>query len=110
MRDRDQKLDEIFRRADRLKQADSLRRRIAVDAVCAGFSAAALILLLVTLPGMQKAQPSGESWRYGALLLNGKYGGYILVAAAALILGVLVTLLCAHVRSLRKLNGKDDRS
>ena len=110
MRDRDQKLDEIFQRAERLKKADPLRRRIAVDAVCAGFSAAALILLLVTLPGLQKAQPSGEDWRYGALLLNGEYGGYILVAVTALALGVTVTLLCAHVHSLKKLNGKEDRS
>lgn len=110
MRDRDQKLDEIFQRAEHLKKADSLRRRITIDAVGAGLSAAALILLLVALPGLQKVQPSGASWRYGALLLNGECGGYILVAVTALALGVLVTLLCAHVRSLKKLNGKDDRS
>ena len=110
MRDRDKKLDEIFLRAERLKKADSLRRRIIADAVGVGLSAAALILLLVTLPGQQKAQPSGESWRYGALLLNGEYGGYILVAVTALALGVLAALLCIHVRSLKKLNGKGDRS
>ena len=48
MRDREKKMDEIFQRAEGVKKTDSLRRRIAVDAVCAGFSAAALILLLVT--------------------------------------------------------------
>ena len=110
MRDREKKLDEIFLRAERLKKAESLRRRILVDAVGAGLSAAALILLLVTLPGHKKARPAGESWRYGALLLNGEYGGYVLVAVAALALGALVPLLCARIRGLKKLNGKDDRS
>lgn len=106
MVDREKKLDEIFSRAERLRQRDALRRRVAADAAGTAVCAALLVLLLATVLGLRRADTSEAAWRYGALLLNGDYGGYILVAAVSMALGALATVLCARLRRLRRMDGE----
>ena len=103
-RDSSERLDEIFRRAERVRNRESLKSRITADAVGCGICLAALALFVLALPEWGGGGASDGMWRYGGLLLNGSAGGYILVAAVSLVLGVLVTLLVWHVRRLRQMD------
>lgn len=80
-------MDEIFRRTDVIQRREAVKRKLVSSAAGSGVRAAALVFLLITLPGIGLQASSGDTWRYGGLLLNGAAGGYILVAVVALALG-----------------------
>ena len=110
MRDREARLDEIFRRADVIQRREAVKRKLVSSAAGSGVCAVLLFFLLATLPRIGLQASSGDTWRYGGLLLNGGAGGYILVAVVALALGVCVALLCGHLRELKALDReKEDR-
>ena len=110
MRDREARLDEVFRRADVIQRRQAVKRKLVSSAAGAGIFAVILVFLLATLPQVGMQASSGSTWRYGGLLLNGSAGGYILVAVVALALGVCVALLCGRLRELKALDReKEDK-
>lgn len=104
MRDREARLDEVFRRADAIQRRGTVRRKLAFSAAGSGVCAVVLAFLLAALPRIGMQASSGDTWRYGGLLLNGGAGGYILVALVALALGVCVALLCGRLREFKALD------
>ena len=77
MRDREARLDEVFRRADVIQRRQAVKRKLVSSAAGASLCAVILVFLLATLPQVGMQASSGSTWRYGGLLLNGSAGGYI---------------------------------
>jgi len=92
-------LNEALR--ETLRRADAVKRRR--DRVQSGLlSGGTLAMLAVLLTGAASiTSPHGLALgetAYGAFLLPGEAGGYILAGVCAFVLGVLVTLLCLRLR------------
>ena len=106
MRNTDEQLREIMRRAELVKEKRNDRRLFqeSLIAVCA-----CLILLTVVsvhLPRFAPALQSPEMRQYGSLLLAAPFTGYVVVGMLAFALGICVTLLCVHWKALRR---KEDK-
>ena len=102
----DEALQETLRRAGALK-----KRRF--KAQTRALSAAIVVLLGSVLAigagYMTPQSPVIGDLDYGAFLLPSEAGGYILAAVAAFVIGVLVTLLCIHLRGAEPQRGRTER-
>ena len=106
MRNTDEQLREIDRRAVELKRKTRSRRHLAAEAlsVCA-------CLCLIVLASVAMPRPSGTVERAvfgyaGSILLSSPRAGYVVIAVLAFLLGIAVTLLCMHLRGSG--NGRDE--
>lgn len=91
----DETLQETLRRAGEVKQR---RYRLRTGLLSGGAMAlAAAILSAAVSLAPQSSVCMGET-AYGAFLLPGEAGGFILAGVCAFVLGVLVTLLCLRLR------------
>lgn len=89
-------LRESLRRASVLKQRRARRKTGALSATTAG------LLLAIIGAGWSFAYRGGgtlQETAFGAFLLPSERGAFILVAVAAFVVGVLVTLLCIRSRN-----------
>lgn len=104
-----ERLDEILRRAERIREMGSIRKRIAVDAVVGGVCTVALVFLIIAITGCDAVQTAGETWRYGGMLLYGEMGRYVMVAVVSMALGVSTVCLIRHMRRLREMDRENRR-
>lgn len=104
-----ERLDEILRRAERIREMESIRKRIAVDAVASGVCTVALVFLIIAMTGRDAVHTEGENWRYGGMLLYGEMGRYVMVAVVSMALGVLTVCLIRRVRRLREMDRENRR-
>ena len=110
MNERKENLDEIFRRAEYIRKKESCGRRIVAYAAGMAACAAVLVFLLIITPEAGAAASAAENWRYGSLLLSGSAGGYILIGAVALALGILTVRLFRQIRILKEMEHKKEES
>ena len=92
--------DEALR--ETLRRADALRRRRSRRTMAALSAASALLIFALCGVGSLLIPRYGadlEESAYGAFLLPGEAGGYVLAGVAAFAVGVLVTMLCLRHRS-----------
>ena len=99
MRTSEERIEELHRRMDALKQARALRR---YRLICAAACAAALILTVLLALGVSglPAQ-SGETVPgsiTASVFAGNETAGYVVVALIALCLGVLVTVFCFRIK------------
>lgn len=102
MRSTDDQLREIMKRADFIKDKKKSQKIVASYVL----SIVACILLVVVtalhLPGLSSLETTQVNGYYGSLLLSTAYMGYVVIGLLAFLLGVCVTLLCLHLRRMRK--------
>lgn len=102
MRNTDEQLREIMNRANYMKERKAAQRAAASYAIA---SCICILLLVVTsfyLPALSAPGGTGAPVHYGSLLLNASYMSYVVIGLIAFLLGICVTLLCLHLRELRK--------
>ena len=104
MKDREARLDEIFRRAEavRRRQEENWTRLL-------GGATVALALALITMIGgfaRRGAEVHGTA--LGAFLLGPEAGGYVLVALIAFALGIAATMLAQKHRRMKQDEGKKE--
>ena len=108
MRTPEQRVEELHRRMDALKQAKARRK---YNAVCASACAACLVLAVaLALAVSRMPVKSTDAVKVG--VTDSAYAdhaalGYVLVAVAALCLGVLVTVFCFRLK--RQIDDKEKR-
>ena len=102
MRSTDEQLREIMKRGDYIKEKKSSQKAAASFALAACACVALLIVTTLYLPGLTTAGTPQANGHYGSLLLNTSYMGYVVIGILAFLLGVCVTMLCLHLRRLRK--------
>ena len=100
---RDEALDEIFKRGKAVKHEQTKKRTRILEA--ASFL---LVFSLVGVIGTLSGAEAGEGAQtlYGASILSEEAGGYLLVAGIAFVLGIVITLTLQHVKK-RSMEGKD---
>lgn len=95
----DEEMAEIKKRSKRVIYKNN-QRSARILGVMTSAVFAVLVLLLAFIPE-RTMETTGDSV-YGALLLGNDAGGYVLIATAAFILGVMVTLLIHKHKAIRK--------
>lgn len=93
-----------------LRRSDAVRRRRDRQLI-RGLSGATVVLgslLLAALGMLTRARLlAGAGEAYGAFLLSGAAGGYVLAGMLAFVCGVAFTLICAFVRLRRGTRSRD---
>lgn len=102
MRNTDEQLQEIMRRAEIVREKRSMRRRLYASTLASCVCAVLLIAVCFCLPQLTVMSESPGMQQYGSLLLAAPYTGYIVVGVLAFALGVCVTLLCIHWKALKQ--------
>ena len=99
MRTSEERVAELHRRMDALKQAKALRR---YRLTCAAACAAALIVAVLTALGVSRLPIQASETVSGSVTASIFAGhesvGYVVVALVALCLGVLVTVFCFRMK------------
>ena len=102
MRNTDEQLQEIMRRAETVKEKRSIRKRLRASALASCVCVILLIAVSIYLPRLTAISQDTAAGQYGSLLLGAHYTGYIVVGVFAFALGVCITLLCLHWKALRQ--------
>ena len=102
MRNTDEQLQEIMRRAEIVRAKRSMRRRLYASTLASCVCAVLLIAVCFCLPQLTVLPESSAMQHYGSLLLAAPYTGYVVVGVLAFALGVCITLLCIHWKALRQ--------
>lgn len=102
MRNTDEQLQEIMRRAEIVKEKRIIRKRIYASALASCVCVALLIAVCFCLPQLTVMPESSGMRHYGSLLLAAPYTGYVVVGVIVFALGVCITLLCIHWKALRQ--------
>ena len=78
----------------------------------AGYAAAVLVFATLMvgaawgIPKLPSESEFAEASRYGSLILEAPYLGYVIVGIIAFILGILVALLCKQIKALHKMENR----
>ena len=107
MRSTDEQLREIMRRREILTEKRSIRRHLHASAIASCICAVLLIAVCFRLPQPAVTPENAALKQYGSLLLAAPYTGCVVVGILAFALGVCVTLLCLHWRSLKQKERKE---
>ena len=102
MRNTDDQLHEILRRAEIVTEKRSRRKSLLTDGAAACVCLVLLLAVAVYLPRLTPVQSENTVSRYGSLLLGASYVGYVIVGLLAFALGICVTLLCVHWKKLKE--------
>ena len=102
MRNTDEQLQEIMRRAEIVKEKRIIRKRIYASALASCVCLALLIAVCFCLPQLTVMPENAGIQHYGSLLLAASYTTYVVVGVLAFALGVCVTLLCIHWKALKQ--------
>ena len=106
MRDTDERLREILRKAGPVRERRKLRRQILADALASCVTLCLMIAVFRVLPRLNTADAAGGAGHYGSLLIAPPGLGLVIIGLLSFALGVCVTLLCIHRKKLKE-QGKE---
>lgn len=101
MRNTNEQLQEIMRRAEGVKENRLIRKKIYASALATAICAILLTATAFYLPHLTSGSKDQVMQRYGSLLLGASYIGYVIVGILAFALGICATLLCIFWKDLR---------
>ena len=94
----DEQLLEIQKRGNCLLKKRERQKKIGVDLIAAAVCVFLMAVTAYYLTRIRQASEHTVSHRYGSLVLNTPYIGYVVIGVLAFLLGVFLTLLCSHLR------------
>ena len=100
MKDREAKLDEIFRRAEAIRRRQEEHRTRLLG------GATAALALVALIGGFARRGTEIRGTALGAFLLGPEAGGYVLVALIAFALGIAAAMLAQKHRHIKQREGK----
>jgi hypothetical protein len=103
MRNTDERMNEILKRAGGIKEKHEAVKTAVAEGIGAAVALALFIAVCIILPGVQASTEALQNVRYGSLLLDASYSGYVVIGFLAFVLGILLTLLALQVRKIRQL-------
>jgi len=102
MRNTDEQLREIMRRAGTIKEKRAIRKHLLASAAASCLCGILLIAVFMYLPRLTTVSQDFSAQRYGSLLLTAPYMGYVMVSLLAFALGICVALLCIFWKKLKE--------
>lgn len=106
MRSSEEQLSEIMKRSEKLVRLSAVRRYLMMDLT----ASCAVVFLIVfagcLIPRVSSAAEKNGASNYGGLILSSPYTGYVVIGVLAFVFGVLITLLCLHLKDLRILDAE----
>lgn len=94
----------LARRGAKLRRRDG--QMIRLGAVCCGLFV--LDVVAVCYVSSPQRYHSAEDWMYGATMLLGNAGSYVLVAVATFVIAVAVTVFC--IKYHKKIEEEEDKT
>ena len=104
MKDREAKLDEVFRRAEAVRRRQEENRARLLG----GATAALALALIVLIGGFAGRGAEIRGTALGAFLLGPEAGGYVIVALIAFALGIAAAMLAQKHRHIKQREGKKE--
>ena len=101
MRSTDEQLREIMGRAEVVRENRSIRKRVIRSAWACAVCAVLLAVVCAYVPRLSAARETARLQRYGSLLLEAPYMGFVVIGLVAFLLGVCVTLLCFYWKRMK---------
>ena len=101
MRDMDEQLREVLKRADHLRERQAGRKAAAGWALSAAVCVVLLIASAGRLPLLPDESNAVLSAHSGSLLLGASYMGCVVIGILAFLLGVCVTMLAIRIRKMQ---------
>ena len=105
MRNTEDQLREIARRADGLRRVRRDRRLLLAQGTSVAVCLVLIVAAAVFMPRFGTDSVGGGG-AYGSVILSSPALGYIVIGVLAFLLGVCATLLCLHMRRRRREGGK----
>ncbi len=102
MRGTEEQMQEILKRADKVKETRIIRKHLVLDGVLAAVFLVLLVTVLHFLPKLSDTVTETAGIRYGSLLLTSPYMGVVLAAAAVAAFVFCTVRLCIGWRYLKK--------
>ena len=102
MRNIDDQLKGIMKRADYMKERKSSQKAVFSCAVSACACIVLMVMTFIHIPGLASAEASEVGMQYGSLLLRTSYMGYVVVGILAFLLGISTTFLCVHLKRMKR--------
>jgi len=102
MRNIDDQMTEILRRADVIKAKKDYQKMKIGFAVSIAACVMLLVVVSVLIPDIKGAESMAGASEYGSLIVSAPYFGLVVIGFLSFILGVLITLLCLKVREMKK--------
>ena len=101
--DIDQEFKEILGRSRQIrKKREETRLKIL-----SGVTAVMVVVLAAMIARLTNGEQMEAEAQYGSYMLSSEAGGYVLVAVAAFVLGIVVTFLCLRYTKKKKETGED---
>ncbi len=100
MRNTDEQLREIMKRADKINERKEIHRHILTGALAVCACLLLLIGACISLPNLKISTQEQTIRQYGSLLLETSQIGYVVIGALAFALGICVTILCIRCKEL----------
>ncbi|MBO5496447.1 MAG: hypothetical protein J5967_03510 [Oscillospiraceae bacterium] len=102
MRNTEEQLREIMRRAETVKETRRVQKQLRTSALASCVCILLPITVSVYIPRLTAISQDAAAGQYGSLLLAAPYMGYAVVGVLAFALGVCVTLFSLQWRTLRE--------
>ena len=102
MRSYNEELKEVMRRGAQWKEREELKRKVKAEAFSVCICAILFLTAVLHLPEVSQTEHTSAAYGYGSLILGTSFLGYVAVGFLAFVLGILITLLCLHLREMKR--------
>jgi hypothetical protein len=102
MKSSDMQFAEIMNRAETVKDYRLLKKKITIDGIVMVLLIVMMIAASWSVPMLKDTATEVTEQHYGSLYMVTPYLGYVIIAIIAFALGVCMTILCMHLKRLKK--------
>jgi len=102
MKSSDMQFAEIMNRSETVKEHRLLKKKITIDGIVMALLIVMMIASSWSVPMLKDTDTVVTEQHYGSLYMVTPYLGYVIIAIIAFALGVCMTILCMHLKRLKK--------
>lgn len=102
MKSSDMQFAEIMNRSETVKEHRLLKKKITIEGIVMALLIVMMIAASWSVPMLKDTVTEVTEQHYGSLYMVTPYLGYVIIAIIAFALGVCMTILCMHLKRLKK--------
>ncbi|MCR4616939.1 MAG: hypothetical protein K5669_01995 [Lachnospiraceae bacterium] len=105
MVDADERVEKLLKDSIRNKEKEQIKRSIIGEIVGSVICIALFVVVCVYLPGIGGENKDVINFRFGSLILQSSFMGYIVLGVLGVILGTLLTFMGIKIHKMKKMDG-----